>query len=369
MSLLFSPYTLGRVVLSNRIVIAPMCQYSSTEGLANDWHLIHLGGLALSGAALLFTEATAVTARGRISPADLGLYNDACEAALGRVVDSVRRHSPIRLGIQLSHAGRKASSSAPWQGGRQLALADGGWQAEAPSALSHNEGELPPEALDQAALDSIRDAFAQSARRAARLGFDAIEVHAAHGYLLHQFLSPLANQRTDAYGGALENRMRFPLEVFEAVREAAPDIAVGVRVSATDWVEGGWDVDQTVRFIDEVRRRGCDFADVSSGGLTPRQSIPVGPGYQVPFAQEIKARTGVPTMAVGLITEAAQAEAILQAGQADVVAMARGILYDPHWPWHAAAQLGDQVQAPHQYWRSAPHGVKDLFAGARHGQR
>ncbi|KCB28417.1 NADH:flavin oxidoreductase/NADH oxidase [Bordetella hinzii] len=369
MSLLFSPYSLGRLTLANRIVIAPMCQYSASEGQATDWHMMHLGHLGLSGAGLMFTEATAVTAQGRISPSDLGLYDDACELALGRVVDAVRRHSPIRLGVQLSHAGRKGASGAPWQGGRQLSLADGGWECVAPSALPHAEGEASPAALDAQGLQALRQAFVQAARRAARLGFDAIEVHAAHGYLLHQFLSPLANIRHDAYGGSTENRMRFPLEVFEAVREAAPDLAVGLRVSATDWAEGGWDLDQTLRLAEAAKARGADFIDVSSGGVTPRQQIPVGPGYQVPFAQAVKARTGLPTMAVGLITEAVQAESILREGHADMVALARAMLYDPRWPWHAAAQLGAQVAAPPQYWRSPPHGVKDLFVGARHGQR
>ncbi|OZI58933.1 NADH:flavin oxidoreductase/NADH oxidase [Bordetella genomosp. 1] len=369
MSQLFSPQALGPLQLSNRIVIAPMCEYSAEEGCATDWHMIHLGHLALSGAGLLLTEATAVEPGGRISLGDLGLYDDASEAALGRVVAAIRRYSPIRLGIQLGHAGRKASSTRPWQGGRQLKLEEGGWVADAPSALPHNDTELPPNALDAAGLARVRDAFVAAALRADRLGFDVIEIHAAHGYLLHQFLSPLANQRDDAYGGSLANRMRFPLEVFEAVRKALPNAVLGVRVSATDWVDGGWDPAQTVQFLNALKPMGCAFADVSTGGVSPLQKIPLGPGYQVPFASQIKAETGLPTMAVGLITEAAQAEAIVAEGQADMVALARGMLYDPRWPWHAAAELGGQVSAPPQYWRSQPRGLSALFGEISHAQR
>ena len=289
MSLLFSPAAIGKLALANRIVIAPMCEYSAEEGCATDWHMIHLGHLALSGAGLLFTEATAVEPEGRISPGDLGLWSDETEAALGRVVRAVRRYSPVRLGIQLAHAGRKASSNAPWNGGQLVPPSEGGWQGWAPSAVPHGEGEPAPRALDAAGLERVRRAFVDSARRALRLGFDAIELHAAHGYLLHQFLSPLANRRDDAYGGSLENRMRLPLEVFEALRAAVPDtVALGVRVSATDWVEGGWDLPQTLAFARELHARGCDFMDVSSGGVSPRQKIPVGPNYQVPFAEAIK---------------------------------------------------------------------------------
>ena len=247
--------------------------------------------------------------------------------------------------------------------------AEGGWQGWAPSALPHNESEPAPQALDSG-LARVRDAFVASARRALRLGFDAIELHAAHGYLMHQFPSPLANRRDDAYGGSLENRMRFPLEVFQALRDVVPaSVALGVRVSATDWVEGGWDLEQTTAFADALKARGCDFIDVSSGGVSPQQKIPVAPNYQVPFAAEIKRRVGMPTIAVGLITEAAQAEEIVASGQADMVALARGMLYDPRWPWHAAAQLGGQVDAPRQYWRSQPREHKALFGETRFGQR
>ncbi|WP_313623116.1 NADH:flavin oxidoreductase/NADH oxidase [Achromobacter sp.] len=370
MSHLFSPTSIGNVSLANRIVIAPMCEYSAEEGRATDWHMIHLGHLALSGAALLFTEATAVEADGRISPGDLGLWSDETEAALGRVVAAVRRYSPIKLGIQLGHAGRKASSDAPWNGGQLVPESAGGWQGWAPSAVPHNAHEPAPHALDAAGLERVRNAFVDSARRALRLGFDAIELHAAHGYLLHQFLSPLSNRRTDAYGGSLENRMRFPQEVFQALREITPQsVALGVRVSATDWVDGGWDLEQTLVFAQALKDRGCEFIDVSSGGVSSQQKIPVGPNYQVPFADEIKRKIGMPTITVGLITEAQQAEDILQQGKADMIALARGMLYDPRWPWHAAAQLGGQVDAPRQYWRSQPRELKALFGDTRFGQR
>jgi 2,4-dienoyl-CoA reductase-like NADH-dependent reductase (Old Yellow Enzyme family) len=370
MSQLFTPTQAGPLRLANRIVIAPMCEYSADAGCATDWHMIHLGHLALSGAALLFVEATAVEPDGRITPGDLGLWSDETEAALGRVVTAMRRYSPIKLGIQLGHAGRKASSHAPWDGGQLVPSAEGGWQGWAPSALPHNESEPAPQALDSAGLARVRDAFVASARRALRLGFDAIELHAAHGYLMHQFLSPLANRRDDAYGGSLENRMRFPLEVFQALRDVVPaSVALGVRVSATDWVEGGWDLAQTTAFAEALKARGCDFIDVSSGGVSPQQKIPVAPNYQVPFAAELKRRVGMPTIAVGLITEAAQAEEIVASGQADMVALARGMLYDPRWPWHAAAQLGGQVDAPRQYWRSQPREHKALFGETRFGQR
>jgi 2,4-dienoyl-CoA reductase-like NADH-dependent reductase (Old Yellow Enzyme family) len=362
--------SLGPLRLENRIAIAPMCQYSAEEGRATDWHMIHLGHLALSGAGIMFTEATAVEPEGRISPGDLGLYSSATEQALERVVRAVRAHSPIPIAMQLSHAGRKASTRAPWDGGQSIPSDAGGWRTAAPSAIAFAGHDETPVALDQAGLRRIRDAFAASAERAARIGIDAIEVHAAHGYLLHQFLSPLANRRDDEYGGSLENRMRYPLEVYDAIRAAFPaDRPVGVRVSATDWVEGGWDIGQTIAFAQALKQRGCAFIDVSSGGLSPRQKIPVGPNYQVPFAARIKRETGMPTIAVGLITEAEQAEGILAAEEADMVALARAMLYDPRWPWHAAAKLGARVQAPPQYWRSQPREYKDLFAGAHLGPR
>jgi 2,4-dienoyl-CoA reductase-like NADH-dependent reductase (Old Yellow Enzyme family) len=351
-----------------------MCQYSAVDGSATDWHLIHLGHLALSGAGMLILEATAVEAQGRITPGCLGLYSDANEAALARVLDAVRTHasSAMPLAIQLAHAGRKASSHVPWQGGAQIPLAEtGGWPAVAPSALAHRSDEESPATLDRAGMARIRDAFAAAARRAARLGLQGIEIHAAHGYLMHQFLSPLANARSDDYGGSLANRMRFPLEVFSAVRDAFPaERPVWVRVSATDWVAGsGWHVDGCIEFVRALQALGCAAVHVSSGGVSPQQQIPLGPGYQVSLAQQIKQAVGLPTIAVGLITEPEQAEAIVANGQADAVALARAMLYDPRWPWHAAAKLGAQVSAPPQYWRCQPREFKDLFTGLRFGAR
>ena len=364
MSQLFTPYALGPVTLPNRIVIAPMCQYSAEDGNATDWHLMHLGQMATSGAGLLLLEATAVEPIGRISAQDLGLWNDDNEAALARVLKALRRYSAMPIGIQLGHAGRKASTPVPWVSGRAITPARGGWQVVAPSALPFNPEDAAPEALDAAGIARITAAFVATAVRAQRLGFQVIELHAAHGYLLHQFLSPLSNQRTDGYGGSLDNRMRLLLEVFDAVRAAMPvSMAVGVRVSATDWVEGGWDAAQTVALTETLQARGCDFVHVSSGGLSPLQAIPVGPNYQVPFAEQVRAATGITTIAVGLITEPQQAEAILTSGQADLIALARGMLYDPRWPWHAAAELGEQVDAPPQYWRSQPRELKKLFGG------
>jgi 2,4-dienoyl-CoA reductase-like NADH-dependent reductase (Old Yellow Enzyme family) len=362
MSQLFSPFTLGPLSLPNRITIAPMCQYSADEGLATDWHMIHLGSLALSGAALLTLEASAVSPEGRISARDLGIWSEEHAAALRPVVQAIRRYAPIKLGIQLAHAGRKASSAVPWEGGANIHLDDGGWQTVAPSALPHAPTDTVPRALDEAGLQKVIDDFVAAAQRSHALGFELIEVHGAHGYLLHQFLSPLANQRDDQYGGSLENRMRFPLEVFRAVRAAVPpSMAVGMRISATDWVDGGWDIEQSVVFSKALSEAGADFIHVSSGGVSPHQKIALGPNYQIPFAERIKAETGTPTIGVGLITEAEQAEAIIASGQADLVALARAMLFNPRWPWHAAAALGAQVAAPPQYWRSQPREFKHLF--------
>jgi 2,4-dienoyl-CoA reductase-like NADH-dependent reductase (Old Yellow Enzyme family) len=362
-SRLFSPFRIDGLDLRNRIVIAPMCQYSADEGRATDWHLIHLGSLALSGAGLLTIEATAVLPEGRISPDDLGLWSDDTEAALGRVLEGVRKYSDMPIAIQLAHAGRKASTRVPWEGGTQIAPGQPrGWQTVAPSAIPFAEGENPPVALDRQGLAAVRDAFAAAAKRSARLGIEAIQLHAAHGYLLHQFLSPLSNRRDDEYGGSLENRMRFPLEVFDAVRAAFPaGRPVSVRVSGTDWAEGGWDIEQTIEFARALEARGCSAIHVSSGGLTPAQKIPVGPNYQVPLARAVKQATKMPVVAVGLITEYEQAEAIIGTGDADLVAIARAILYDPRWPWHAAAQLGASVKAPNQYLRCQPSRHRNLF--------
>ena len=370
MSALFSPFTLRGVTLSNRIVVSPMCQYSAERGEATAWHMIHLGNLALSGAGMLCLEATSVEPDGRITPGDLGLWDDVTEAALKPVIAAIRKHSHIAITMQISHAGRKASSAVPWEGGQLIPVSEGGWLPSAPSAIPHKDGEAPPLALDAAGLIRIREAFVATAKRAARLGLDALEVHAAHGYLLHQFLSPLANQRTDEYGGSLENRMRFPLEVFDAVRAAFPaDKPVGLRVSASDWVEGGWDLEQTIVFVKELQKHKVDWIDVSSGGVSPLQKIPLSPGYQLPFAKAIKEATGVNTMGVGLITDPQHAEEIIESGEADLVALARALLYNPRWPWHAAAQLGATVEAPPQYWRSQPREQKALFGDISFGQR
>jgi 2,4-dienoyl-CoA reductase-like NADH-dependent reductase (Old Yellow Enzyme family) len=350
--------------MRNRIVIAPMCQYSAENGCATDWHMIHLGNLSLSGAALLTIEATAVSPEGRISPCDLGLWSDENETSLGRVLSTVRRYSDMPIGIQLAHAGRKASTRVPWEeGGKQIGPNEpGGWQTVAPSGLPFEADEHPPIALDADGLRNIRQSFASAAKRAARLDLDAVQVHSAHGYLLHEFLSPLSNQRTDEYGGSLENRMRFPLEVFDAVRAEFPaGRPVSVRVSATDWAEGGWDLEQTVVYARALAGRGCSAINVSSGGATPTQKIPVGPGYQVPLARAVRAASGLPTIAVGLITGFEQAEEIVATGDADLIAIARTILYDPRWPWHAAAQLGAKVKAPKQYLRCQPNRFRNLF--------
>lgn len=360
---LFSPIQMGNLRLDNRIVIAPMCQYSAEDGRMTDWHLMHLGMLANSGAGVLTIEATAVSPEGRISYGDVGLYSDACEAAMERVLAGVRRWSNMPIAIQLGHAGRKASSEVPWLGGGQIAPSStNGWKTVAPAGVPFRTIYEPPVALDDSGMNRIRKAFADAARRAAKLGIDAVQIHGAHGYLLHQFLSPLSNTRADAYGGSLENRMRFPLEVFEAVREAFPaERPVTMRLSATDWVAGGWDVDQSIAFAQELERRGCSAIHVSSGGLSEHQKIALGPNYQVPFARAIKAATSLPVIAVGLITEFEQAEAILVTGDADMIAIARAILYDPRWPWHAAAHFGETVRAADQYLRCQPRQFKHLF--------
>ncbi len=362
---LFQPLDVGGLPLSNRIVIAPMCQYSAVDGCMTDWHRVHLGQLALSGAALLTLEASAVVPEGRITHADVGLYDDATEAAMAATLAVVRQCSDMPIAIQLAHAGRKASTRRPWEGGGQLPPDEpDGWQTVAPSAVPFQAGEQAPRALDRAGMVAIRDGFVDATRRAARLGIEAVQIHAAHGYLLHQFLSPLSNRRDDEWGGSLENRMRFPLEVFDAVRAAFPaERPVTVRLSGTDWVAGGWDLAQTLAFSRELEARGCTGIHVSSGGLHPGQAIPVGPGYQVPLARAVKAAVGVPVVAVGLITDYDHAEAIVATGDADLVALARGILYDPRWPWHAAAHLGASVKAPPQYLRCRPRRHPDLFAG------
>ncbi|WP_347115801.1 NADH:flavin oxidoreductase/NADH oxidase [Leclercia sp. S52] len=360
---LFTPLRIRNLELENRIVIAPMCQYSAEEGCMTDWHTLHLGQLAQSGAGLLTIEAAAVSPEGRITYADVGLYDDKTEEAMAGVLKTIRKWSDIPVGIQLAHAGRKASTYKPWDKHGQIPPdQEGGWQTLAPSAVPYSEGYTIPTALDSNGLAEIRNQFAEAAKRAARLNIDLIQIHAAHGYLLHQFLSPLSNQRTDNYGGSLENRARFPLEIVDAVREAFPaDKAISVRISATDWVEGGFNLDEAVEFSKMLEARGVDAIHVSSGGLHPDQQIEVYPGYQVPLARAVKAAVNIPVVAVGLITDPEHAESIVASGDADIIGIARGALYNPRWPWHAAAELGAQVHAPDQYLRCQPHTLKNLF--------
>jgi 2,4-dienoyl-CoA reductase-like NADH-dependent reductase (Old Yellow Enzyme family) len=373
MSLLFSPFKLpsprGGLTLTNRIIVAPMCQYSADNGAATDWHLAHWASLLNSGASLFTIEATAVTPQGRITPDCLGLWDDRTEQALCNTLARARKLAPATpVCIQLAHAGRKASSAIPWQGGQLLSEAEGGWQTVGPSAIPQLPNERAPAELTVAQMGEIRDAFVKAAQRADRLGIEAIELHSAHGYLLHQFLSPIANQRTDHYGGSFENRVRFPLEVFAALRQAY-DGVLGLRLSATDWVDGGWDVAQSCQFASALKALGCDFIHVSSGGVSPQQKIAVGPSYQVSFARQIRQASGLATMAVGMITEAQQAQEILEAGDADLIALARALLYKPRWPWEAAAALGGQLKASPQYWRCLPREAQAVFGDVRVGSR
>ena len=368
---LFSPFKLRKLALANRIVVSPMCQYSAVNGCATDWHIVHWGQLLQSGAGLFTIEATAVSAIGRITHGCLGLYDDACEKAIGERLAIARADAPpMPVAIQLAHAGRKGSSLVPWEGGQLIPVAQGGWTPVAPSAIPQLEHEPPPAALDAAGIGEIKRQFVDAARRASRLGIDAIELHCAHGYLFHEFLSPLSNRREDAYGGSFDNRVRFPLEVFAAVRDVWPqDKPMGVRISANDWVDGGWTIEDSIALVRRLKAAGCDWIDTSSGGISPAQKIPLGPGYQVPLARAIRRATSIPTMAVGLITDAKQAEAIVASGDADLVAMARAMLWNPRWPWHAAAILGAQVEAPQQYWRSAPRDAANVIANAKLGMR
>jgi 2,4-dienoyl-CoA reductase-like NADH-dependent reductase (Old Yellow Enzyme family) len=373
MSLLFTPFTFdapnGPLTLPNRIVVAPMCQYSADNGQASDWHLTHWTNLLNSGAGLFTLEATAVSAVGRISPGCLGLWDDATQAALGDKLHRARRLAPaMPVCIQISHAGRKASSAAPWDGGMLLAPENGGWPTVAPSAVPHLPQEAAPTELSLADIAQIKADFVNTARRSQELGIEAVELHAAHGYLLHQFLSPISNQRTDAYGGSWENRIRFPLEVFKAVR-AVFQGTLGMRISATDWVDGGWTLDETVELSVLLKQAGAQFVHISSGGVSPQQKIPVGPEYQVPLAKAVRERSGLTTFAVGLITEPAQAEGVLQRGDADLVALARSFMYKPRWGWEAAVALDGQLHAQHQYWRSLPREAKNIFIDAQIGMR
>lgn len=350
---LFSPYELRGLTLENRLVISPMCQYSADEGCASTWHLIHIGSLLNSGAGLLILEATAVERRGRITPQCLGLWSDENAEALGWVLKSARQYSKMPVGVQLSHAGRKASAHNPFVGKGPLKEGEGAWPVIGPSAIPFSEGWQVPAAMTRADMDEVLEAYVAATRRADAVGFDLIELHAAHGYLLSAFLSPLANQRDDEYGGSLENRMRYPLEVFDAVREVWPEHKpLGVRCNGTDWHPDGLTPEDAVVFAQALKERGCDFVDVSTGGNCYAK-VPVGPNYQVPFAEQIKRETGITTIAVGKITEARQAEQIVAEGRADLVALGRAMLNNPHWPWQAAEELEGRVSVPWQYFRAA----------------
>jgi len=354
MSVLFSSLRLRELEFHNRVFVSPMCQYSATEGLANAWHLVHLGSRAVGGAALVMVEATAVTPEGRISPGDMGLWSDAHAEALKPIAQFIKAQGAIP-GIQLAHAGRKASVDAPWRGGKPLDTASSSWQTVAPSALPFAPGSPVPHALERAEISLVLEAFVAAARRARSAGFEVVELHLAHGYLLHEFLSPLSNQRHDEYGGSLENRARFPRQVAQAVRALWPQhLPVFVRISATDWVEGGWDLAQSIQLARWLREDGIDLIDCSSAGLVGNARVPAGPGYQTPFATAIREQAGIATGAVGLITEPAQAEHIIATGLADVVFMAREFLRDPYWPLRAARELSVEVHWPEQYERAKP---------------
>lgn len=364
-SALFSPLTMRGLTLDNRIVVSPMCQYSAVDGTAQDWHLVHLGQFAMSGVGLLIIEATAVEARGRITPQCLGLYSDANAVALQRVMDFCRTHGAAKLGVQLAHAGRKASVHCPWEGRHPLAPEEGAWQTVSSSDLPHDTGWNQPVALDHTDMQRVKAAFVSATERADRVGFDLIEIHSAHGYLLHEFLSPIANRRQDNYGGSLDNRLRFPLEVFQAMRAAWPaQKPLGVRVSTTDWVEGGWSPEDTVVYARALQQLGCDYITASSGGISEQQQIKLGQGYQVDFAAKIRQEAQIPTMAVGMIFDPHHAEHLVAEGSADMVALGRGLLFDPHWAWTAAAALGSQVTPPPQYERAFHFRfLQDLRAG------
>ena len=349
---LFEPIKIRGLTLANRIAVSPMCQYSAVDGVPQPWHVQHLGSLASSGPGLLMVEATGVEAIGRITPGCTGLYSDACETEFAKILKSVRGVLPVAIGIQLAHAGRKASTSVPWRGGVALKPDEGAWETVSASAIPFSDWHTP-RAATESDFARIKTAFVDAAHRALRAGFDLVEIHAAHGYLLHQFLSPLSDHRTDSYGGSLENRMRFPLEVIRAVRAAWPaDRALGMRISAKDWADGGWDVDEAVKFVAAAKAAGVDYCCVSSGGLIHTQKIALGPGYQVAFAERIRRDTGMVTRAVGMIVEPHQANEIVASGKGDMVALARAFLDDPRWVWHAADALGAVAACPPQYQRA-----------------
>ncbi|WP_420405265.1 NADH:flavin oxidoreductase/NADH oxidase [Nisaea sp.] len=351
---LFSPITLRGLTLDDRIAVSAMCQYQAENGTANDWHLMHYGSLSMGAGSLLITEATHVSPEGRISPKCLGLYSDENETAIKRFVDFCKTYGTARLGIQIAHSGRKGSTQPPGKGGKPVEIAEGGWETVGPSDLGYADWPAP-RALDDAGLAKVKAEFVATTKRADRIGFDLAELHGGHGYLLHQFVSPLSNQRTDGYGGSLENRLRFPLEIFEACRAVWPeDKPFAVRFSATDWVDGGFTPEEAVVYAKQLKALGCDFIDVTTGGLDPRQKIEVKPGYQVFLAEKIKKEADIATMAVGMIVAPRQAEKIIADGEADMVALARGVMDDPRWAWHAAQTLGEEIRYPTQYARCAP---------------
>lgn len=350
---LFRSFTLRNIRFRNRIFVSPMCQYSSDDGFANDWHLVHLGGMAKGGAGLVIAEATAVESRGRISPLDLGIWKDEHVEVLQRITTFIKGQGSV-AGIQLAHAGRKASTAPPWDGGGVLTEGTGSWTTVAPSPVAFREGDPLPEELTVVQIEELVERFVEAAERSLAAGFEVIELHMAHGYLLHQFLSPLVNQRTDQFGGSLENRMRFPLLVAGAVRKRWPDnLPLFVRISATDWTAGGWDLEQSIELSRRLKDLGVDFIDTSTGGAIPHAPIPVAPLFQVPFAEQIRQEAGIATGAVGMITTAAQAEDILATGSADAVLLARAFLRDPHWPMRAAIALGEAPPRPVQYQRAS----------------
>jgi 2,4-dienoyl-CoA reductase-like NADH-dependent reductase (Old Yellow Enzyme family) len=354
MSRLLSPIKIRNLEFKNKIIVSPMCQYSAIDGVPNDWHLVHLGSRAVGGAALIFTEATAVSPEGRISPADLGLWNDEQAKAFKRITNFIKSQGVIP-GIQLAHAGRKASTKLPWIGEGMVPKSEGGWEVIAPTVLKFSDAYPQPKEMTVAGMKAVVRQWSEAARRSLDAGFQVVEIHMAHGYLLHQFLSPLSNQRKDEFGGELNNRMRVPLEVAKAVREIWPShLPIFVRISVTDWVEGGWDLPQSIELAKELKKVGVDLIDCSTGGVVPGAKIPIAPGYQVKFAEEIRRQVGIMTGAIGMITNAAQAENILVTGQADVVIMAREFLRDPYFPLHAAIMLGDDPQYPNQYLRAKP---------------
>lgn len=354
MAALFTPLRLRGLEIRNRIFVSPMCQYSAQEGMPGDWHLVHYGARAAGGAGLVIVEATAVAPEGRISPADLGLWSDAHAEAFRRLARFIREQGAVPA-VQLAHAGRKASTDLPWRSGQPLRPGAGGWEPVAPSALAFSESHSVPRPLDAAGMDAVVQQFAAAARRARAAGFEVAEIHMAHGYLLHQFLSPLTNRRTDEYGGPLENRLRLPLRVARALRAEWPgDLPVFARLSATDWVEGGWDLEQSVELARRLKETGVDLIDCSSGALVPNAQAPAGPGFQVPFAAEIRRRAGIATGAVGFITDPFQAEQIVATGQADAVLLARELLRDPYWPLRAGQRLGAEAPWPQQYLRAKP---------------